>query len=40
MDVATMRRPHSDQLAEDFVGFVHAFGVLRSELTAQNNDRL
>jgi hypothetical protein len=28
-----MRRPQSDQLAKDFVGFVHAFGVLRSDTT-------
>lgn len=28
-----MPRRNSDQLAEDFVGFVHAFGVLRSDNT-------
>jgi DNA-binding MarR family transcriptional regulator len=28
-----MRRPQSDQLAEDFVEFIHAFGVLRSDTT-------
>jgi DNA-binding MarR family transcriptional regulator len=33
MQVATMLGTQSDRLVADFVGFIHAFGVLRSDTT-------